>query len=132
SAGIKPGGAAAREQAIRALLAEVADPEIPVLSIVDLGIVRHVRFEADGRLRVGITPTYSSCPATDVIRTAVRTALDAAGLADAVLEEVLSPPWTSEWLTSAAHAQLEACGIAPPHEPVSGPRRLGSPPREPG
>jgi len=124
SAVIKPEGAAAREQAVWALLAEVADPEIPVLSIVDLGIVRHVRFEADGRLHVGITPTYSGCPATEVIRTAVRTALDAAGLADAALEEVLSPPWTSEWLTSAAHAKLKAFGIAPPQEPVSSPRRL--------
>ena len=124
SAVIKPEGAAAREQAVWALLAEVADPEIPVLSIVDLGIVRHVRFEADGRLHVGITPTYSGCPATEVIRTAVRTALDAAGYADAALEEVLSPPWTSEWLTSAAHAKLKAFGIAPPQEPVSSPRRL--------
>ena len=124
SAVIKLEGAAAREQAVWALLAEVADPEIPVLSIVDLGIVRHVRFEADGRLHVGITPTYSGCPATEVIRTAVRTALDAAGYADAALEEVLSPPWTSEWLTSAAHAKLKAFGIAPPQEPVSSPRRL--------
>src|SRR5207248_802925 len=81
--------AAARVQAVRALLAEVADPEIPVLSIVDLGVVRHVRFEGDGRLHVGITPTYSGCPATEVIRTAVRTALDVSGHADAVLEEVL-------------------------------------------
>ncbi|TLZ48227.1 MAG: phenylacetate-CoA oxygenase subunit PaaJ [Gammaproteobacteria bacterium] len=124
SAVIKPEGAAAREQAVWALLAEVADPEIPVLSIVDLGIVRHVRFEADGRLHVGITPTYSGCPATEVIRTAVRTALDAAGYADAALEEVLSPPWTSEWLTSAAHAKLEAFGIAPPQEPVPSPHHL--------
>ena len=124
SAVIKLEGAAAREQAVWALLAEVADPEIPVLSIVDLGIVRHVRFEADGRLHVGITPTYSGCPATEVIRTAVRTALDAAGLADAALEEVLSPPWTSEWLTSAAHAKLKAFGIAPPQEPVASPRHL--------
>src|SRR2546421_5638890 len=123
SAVIESGAAAARVQAIRALLAEVADPELPVLSIVDLGVVRHVRFEADGRLHVGITPTYSGCPATEVIRTAVRTALDAAGLADAVLEEVLSPPWTSEWLTSAAHAKLEGFGIAPPPEPGAGPRR---------
>src|SRR5205807_10146214 len=110
---IESGAAAARVQAVWALLAEVADPELPVLSIVDLGIVRHVRFEGDGRLHVGITPTYSGCPATEVIRTAVRTALDAAGYADAALEEVLSPPWTSEWLTSAAHAKLEAFGIAP-------------------
>jgi len=124
SAVIKLEGAAAREQAVWALLAEVADPEIPVLSIVDLGIVRHVRFEADGRLHVGITPTYSGCPATEVIRTAVRTALDAAGYADAALEEVLSPPWTSEWLTSAAHAKLKAFGIAPPQEPVASPRHL--------
>ena len=124
SAVIKLEGAAAREQAVWALLAEVADPEIPVLSIVDLGIVRHVRFEADGRLHLGITPTYSGCPATEVIRTAVRTALDAAGYADAALEEVLSPPWTSEWLTSAAHAKLKAFGIAPPQEPVASPSHL--------
>ncbi len=115
---IEPEAAAGREQLIWTLLAEVPDPEIPVLSIVDLGIVRHVRQEADGRLHVGITPTYTGCPATEVIRIAVRAALDAGGHADAVLEEVLSPPWTSEWLTSAAHAKLKAFGIAPPEEPA--------------
>jgi ring-1,2-phenylacetyl-CoA epoxidase subunit PaaD len=124
SAVIEPQAAAARVRAIRALLAEVADPEIPVLSIVDLGVVRHVRFASDGRLHVGITPTYSGCPATEVIRLSVRAALDAGGHADAVLEEVLSPPWTSQWLTSAARAKLRAFGIAPPEEPVSSPRRL--------
>ena len=76
------------------LLAKVLDPEIPVLSIVDLGIVREVRREGDGRLRVAITPTYSGCPATEVIRKLVRRALDDGGYADATLEEVLSPPWT--------------------------------------
>jgi len=111
---IEPEAAAGREQLIWTLLAEVPDPEIPVLSIVDLGIVRHVRQDADGRLHVGITPTYSGCPATEVIRIAVRAALDAGGHADAVLEQVLSPPWTSEWLTSAARAKLRAFGIAPP------------------
>lgn len=124
SAVIEPEAAAARVQAIRALLAEVADPEIPVLSIVDLGVVRHVRFQSDGRLHVGITPTYSGCPATEVIRVAVRAALDAAGLADAVLEEVLSPPWSSDWLTDAGRGKLKAFGIAPPEEPVLSPRRL--------
>jgi ring-1,2-phenylacetyl-CoA epoxidase subunit PaaD len=124
SAVIEPEAAAGREQLIWTLLAEVPDPEIPVLSIVELGIVRHVRQDADGRLHVGITPTYSGCPATEVIRTAVRAALDAGGHADAVLEEVLSPPWTSEWLTSAARAKLKAFGIAPPEEPVLNPRRL--------
>ena len=121
---IESGAAAARVQAVWALLAEVADPELPVLSIVDLGIVRHVRFEGDGRLHVGITPTYSGCPATEVIRSAVRTALDAAALADAVLEEVLAPAWTSDWLTSAARAKLEAFGIAPPAQAASSPRHL--------
>lgn len=121
---IEPVAAAGREQLIWALLAEVPDPEIPVLSIVDLGIVRHVRRDPDGRLHVGLTPTYSGCPATEVIRVAVRAALDAAGLADAVLEEVLSPPWTTEWLTDAGRTKLKAFGIAPPEEPVSSPRRL--------
>ncbi len=121
---IEPEAAAGGEQLIWTLLAEVPDPEIPVLSIVDLGIVRHVRQDADGRLHVGITPTYSGCPATEVIRIAVRAALDTGGHADAVLEEVLSPPWTSEWLTSAARAKLKAFGIAPPEEPVLSARRL--------
>lgn len=124
SAMIAPEAAAGPEQFIWALLAEVPDPEIPVLTIVDLGIVRHVRQDLDGRLHVGLTPTYSGCPATEVIRIAVRAALDAGGYADAVLEEVLSPPWTSEWLTSAARAKLTAFGIAPPEEPVLSPRRL--------
>jgi ring-1,2-phenylacetyl-CoA epoxidase subunit PaaD len=117
-----------REQLIWALLAEVPDPEIPVLSIVDLGIVRHVRQEADGRLHVGITPTYSGCPATEVIRIAARAALDAGGYADAVLEQVLSPPWSTEWLTSAARAKLRAYGIAPPewHAPLVPCPRCGS------
>jgi len=124
SAVIEPASAAGREQLIWALLAEVPDPEIPVLSIVDLGIVRHVRRDADGRLHVGLTPTYSGCPATEVIRVAVRAALDAGGHADAVLEEVLSPPWTSDWLTDAGRGKLKAFGIAPPEEPVLSPRRL--------
>jgi ring-1,2-phenylacetyl-CoA epoxidase subunit PaaD len=106
------------------LLAGVPDPEIPVLSIVDLGIIRHVQQDSGGRLHVGITPTYSGCPATDVIRTMVRAALDRAGFGDAILEEVLSPPWTSAWLTPEGRAKLRAFGIAPPEEPVGTPRRL--------
>jgi ring-1,2-phenylacetyl-CoA epoxidase subunit PaaD len=106
------------------LLAAVPDPEIPVLSIVDLGIVRYVRRAEDGRVRVGITPTYSGCPATEVIRHMVRAALDRAGLGEALLEEVLSPPWTSDWLTAEGRAKLRAFGIAPPAQPVANPRRL--------
>ena len=97
-----------------ALLAGLPDPEIPVLSIVDLGIVRHVRRTDDGRLHVGLTPTYSGCPATDAIRSSVRAALDAGGFSDALLEEVLSPPWSSDWVTEEGKRKLAAFGIAPP------------------
>jgi ring-1,2-phenylacetyl-CoA epoxidase subunit PaaD len=123
-----PGSAGNREPHVRALLAAVSDPEIPVLSIVDLGIVRYVRQDPLGRLHVGITPTYSGCPATEVIRAAVRAALDAGGCADVILDEVLSPPWTSDWLTRAGREKLRAFGIAPPEESVSSPRALWQPP----
>ena len=120
--------AGAAEAAVWALLAEVPDPEIPVLSIIDVGIVREVRAGEDGRLRVAITPTYSGCPATAVIRTMVRSALDAGGFPHAILEEVLSPPWSSDWLTAAGREKLRAFGIAPPEETVTSPRQLlGSP-----
>ena len=112
-----------RERALAALEA-VTDPEIPVLTIVDLGIVRHVRQDAGGRLHIGITPTYSGCPATEVIRGMVRAALDRAGYGEAELEEVLSPPWTSDWLTPQGRAKLRAFGIAPPEEAVASPRQL--------
>jgi ring-1,2-phenylacetyl-CoA epoxidase subunit PaaD len=108
------------EREVWRLLANVPDPEIPVLSIVDLGIVRYVRSAADGRLRVGITPTYTGCPATAAIRGATRAALDEAGHRDALLEEVLSPPWTSDWVTPAGRAKLEAFGIAPPTAAAAG------------
>jgi ring-1,2-phenylacetyl-CoA epoxidase subunit PaaD len=114
----------APEGKVRELLAQVLDPEIPVLSIVDLGIVREVRQDAAGRLHVAITPTYSGCPATEVIRGLVRAALDAGGYSDAILEEVLSPPWTSDWLTPAGREKLRAFGIAPPEESATSPRQL--------
>jgi ring-1,2-phenylacetyl-CoA epoxidase subunit PaaD len=117
----------AREREVRALLEQVLDPELPVLSIVDLGIVREVRQEADGRIRVAITPTYSGCPATEVIRRLVRAALAAGGYRDAILEEVLSPPWTSDWLTPAGREKLRAFGIAPPEASVASPRQLLGP-----
>jgi len=115
------------EQRVLELLRAVADPEIPVLSIVDLGIVRYVRGAGDGRVHVGLTPTYSGCPATEVIRASVRAALDAAGFHEAVLEEVLSPPWTSDWLTVEGRRKLREFGIAPPETAVSTPRQLVAP-----
>ena len=119
----------AREQRIWELLGAVPDPEIPVLSIVDLGIVRHVRLDAAGCLTVGLTPTYSGCPATEAIRSATRTVLDAHGHADVVLEEVLSPPWSSTWLSPQGREKLRAYGIAPPEQASANPRHLWHAPR---
>ncbi len=95
--------------AIWQVLEQVADPEIPVLSVVDLGIVREVTPE-----RVLITPTYTGCPATQVIERDIRSALDAAGYRHVALETVLSPPWTTDWISEAGKAKLLAYGIAPP------------------
>jgi ring-1,2-phenylacetyl-CoA epoxidase subunit PaaD len=106
------------------VLRDVADPEIPVLGIVDLGIVRFVRWGEGDELQVGLTPTYSGCPATDVIRGSVARALARAGYARVKIETVLSPPWTSDWLSREGRKKLLDYGIAPPAEPVTNPRRL--------
>jgi ring-1,2-phenylacetyl-CoA epoxidase subunit PaaD len=113
-----------REAEVWRVLESVADPEIPVLSVVDLGIVRHVQWRDDRQLHVGITPTYSGCPATEVIRGFVRRALNDAGFDGAIIDDVLSPPWTSDWLTEQGREKLRAFGIAPPAETVNSPRRL--------
>jgi ring-1,2-phenylacetyl-CoA epoxidase subunit PaaD len=113
-----------RELAVWRVLEGVMDPEIPVLSIVELGIVRHAHWSPDEQLHVGLTPTYSGCPATEVIKRAVRDALDEAGYEGAVIEEVLSPPWTSDWLSASGRRKLESFGIAPPAHAVSSPRHL--------
>jgi ring-1,2-phenylacetyl-CoA epoxidase subunit PaaD len=123
--------ATANEHAVWRVLENVMDPEIPVLNIVELGIVRYAHVGEDGRLHVGITPTYSGCPATEVIRRAVREALDRAGYEHAVLEEVLSPPWTSDWLSESGRRKLNAFGIAPPERAVASPRHLFHPPTVP-
>lgn len=99
------------EQAIMAVLEKVPDPEIPVISIVDLGIVRGI---ADGPPRVLVSPTYTGCPATVAIEMAIRHALDAAGFNDVLIERVLFPPWTTEWITEKGRQQLHDYGIAPP------------------
>jgi ring-1,2-phenylacetyl-CoA epoxidase subunit PaaD len=100
------------------ILARVPDPEIPVVSIVDLGIVREVRDDA-----VVITPTYSGCPATLAIEGSIRAALDASGHADMKIETVLSPPWTTDWISEEGRAKLLAYGIAPPsHSQAACPR----------
>jgi len=96
-------------------LAGVPDPEVPAISIVELGIVRSVAWH-DGRLRIEVTPTYSGCPATELIATLIRERLAAIGLPDVDLVTRLSPPWSTDWLAPAARAKLAAFGIAPPQE----------------
>jgi len=91
------------------VLKGVPDPEIPAVSVLDLGIVRSVE---EGK--VIITPTYSGCPATQFIEQSIRDALDAAGYRDVAIETRLAPPWTTDWISEAGKAKLAAYGIAPP------------------
>jgi ring-1,2-phenylacetyl-CoA epoxidase subunit PaaD len=107
-------------------LEDVPDPEIPVLSVVDLGIVRAVAWEgsaAEPLLRVTLTPTYSGCPATAVIEGDIVRALEARGVPRVAVDVRLAPAWTTDWLTPAGHEKLRAYGIAPPSAkaPAAGP-----------
>ena len=101
-----------RERAWEAAAA-VKDPEVPVLTIEDLGVLREVAVDGD-RIRVDITPTYSGCPAMDTIRDDIVLALTAAGYESVEVRLVLSPAWTTDWMTDAGRQKLRAYGIAPP------------------
>lgn len=92
----------------------VPDPEVPVISVVELGIVRDVTVAADGRVDVSITPTYSGCPAMFEIEKDVQAALLAAGAPSVAVRTVLSPAWTTDWIGPEAREKLRAYGIAPP------------------
>ena len=105
-------------QAIWDLLREVYDPEVPVLSIIDLGIVRNVEVEQQAQetvITVTITPTYTGCPAMDVISMNVRMKLLENGFKNIKVKSVLSPAWTTDWMTEAGKQKLKAYGIAPPN-----------------
>ena len=94
-------------------LAQVMDPEVPVVSVVDLGMIRAVAGR-EGHLHVQVSPTYSGCPATEVIERDVRDALEHFGFHSPRIERVLAPAWTTDWITDQGHAALKAYGIAPP------------------
>jgi ring-1,2-phenylacetyl-CoA epoxidase subunit PaaD len=98
----------------RAAVEQVCDPEIPVLTIADLGVLRTIDLASDGAIEVTISPTYSGCPAMDVIGFEVRAALTKAGIDNARVRQVLSPAWTTDWMSEAGKAKLRAYGIAPP------------------
>lgn len=92
---------------------EVPDPEIPMVTVGDLGMIRDVSYD-EGQLVVSITPTYSGCPATEVIQSTIAATIQAAGLGNATVKAVRDPPWTTDWITSRGRARLQKAGIAPP------------------
>ncbi len=108
--------------AVWSALAEISDPEIPVVSVVDLGIVRGVAWDSADPLRlvVRVTPTYSGCPATDLIIATIRATLGDLGVPAVHIEVALSPPWTTAFMTAEGQRQLRAYGIAPPGAALAG------------
>lgn len=109
----------------QAAASAVVDPELPMLTLADLGVLRSVELQ-DDRVVVTLTPTYSGCPALTTMKADLRLALAAAGFADVELRTALAPAWTTEWITPAGRAALAANGIAPPAPgPVRGPVFLG-------
>jgi ring-1,2-phenylacetyl-CoA epoxidase subunit PaaD len=101
------------EKSARDVVACVTDPELRVVTISELGILRDVAVDS-GTVTVTITPTYSGCPAMDTIRADIRAALQRAGFADVEVRTVLSPAWTTDWISEAGRSKLAAAGIAPP------------------
>ena len=104
------------KQDILQLLETVTDPEVPVLSIIDLGIVRNVEIESSYKIKITITPTYTACPAIDVINMNIRMALLENGFNNIEIKTVLSPAWTTEWMSEKGRQKLKDYGIAPPAE----------------
>jgi len=103
-----------RVQAAWQALAAVPDPELPALTLADLGIVRFVNVREDGTLDVGLSPTYTGCPATDHIAELARRALEDAGVGAFSVRPVLAPAWSSDWITVEGRRKLEEYGIVPP------------------
>lgn len=102
------------EQKIWKLLEEVKDPEVPVLSVIDLGIIRDVQAEQES-ITITVTPTYSGCPALDTINLDIRLKLIEHGYRDVNIKQVLSPAWTSDWMSDEGKKKLKEFGIAPPN-----------------
>lgn len=110
---------------IKSILESVTDPEIPVLTISDMGILRDVRMHED-EIEVVITPTYTGCPAMDMIAMSIRLALIEHGYKKVKVTSVLSPAWTTDWMTEAGKQKLKEYGIAPPQSRSDGDRQTGT------
>lgn len=108
-----------KEAAIWKILETINDPEVPVLSILDLGIVRGLQLKqneaGEEEVLITITPTYSGCPAMDAISLSIKLALATSGYPKTIVQSVLSPAWTTDWMTEAGKQKLKAYGIAPPN-----------------
>lgn len=117
------------KQELWEILDQVMDPEIPVLSLVDLGVVRDVEL-ADGIPLVTITPTYSGCPAMKVMEEEIEAVLQGAGFESCKIETVLSPAWTTDWITEKGRKELQDYGIAPPEQATSDKSALLGHPKE--
>jgi ring-1,2-phenylacetyl-CoA epoxidase subunit PaaD len=109
---MQPGERPSLDQ-VRAWLSQVPDPEIPIISVVDLGIIRDLAWDGE-TLVVAVTPTYSGCPATSIINLDIEQVLRAHGIEKVRLERRLSPPWTTDWISTEAREKLRDYGIAPP------------------
>jgi ring-1,2-phenylacetyl-CoA epoxidase subunit PaaD len=111
---VTPMNPVTQQQSAAAVAETVTDPELPMLTLADLGILRDVRTADDGTVIVEITPTYSGCPAMGVLRADLLHALHAAGFADVEVRTVLSPAWSTDWISAEGRRKLAAAGIAPP------------------
>ena len=109
---------------VRRVAETVHDPELPMVTLADLGVLRDIRVDADGTVILSITPTYSGCPAIDAMRADLRLALNRAGFERVEVHTVLDPPWTTDWITATGRARLAEAGIAPPG---AAPRRAVGP-----
>jgi ring-1,2-phenylacetyl-CoA epoxidase subunit PaaD len=109
----------ARVRAAWGALAAVPDPELPALTLADLGILRSVDLRSDGVLDVGLSPTYTGCPATDYIAELARRALEDAAVGEFTVRHVLAPAWSSDWITPEGRRKLDAYGIVPPASAAS-------------
>lgn len=107
-----------------AAAAAVPDPEVPVVTVADLGILRDVQVRPDGTPVALVTPTYSGCPATKMIEDDILTAMQQAGLANAEVETTLSPAWSTDWISAEGREKLRAYGIAPPQKSSNSKRAL--------
>lgn len=95
-------------------LGSVMDPEVPALSVTDLGVVRDIKIADTGAVTIDVTPTYSGCPATDLIHAIIKAAVEVSGYDDVTINAVLSPAWTTDWITQEGRDKLRDYGIAPP------------------